>query len=204
MNATVKNPVGRPREFNEDEVLAAAVDVFWLKGYGSTSMADLLAATGLHKGSLYQAFGDKHTLFIQALQRYVDLFCSEMSEAVKNAESGLEAVRALLLQSMEKGCRGEDGNVGCLVINTLVDMGMEDPEVVAVLAKGYAKRIALFAQAVTRAQKEGSLRNDIAPEQMALMINVMGMGMIASLRGPMDLETSAGLIEVFLNTLQTR
>lgn len=203
MNTTTKNPVGRPREFDEDKVLAAAIDVFWLQGYDSTSMADLLAATGLHKGSLYQAFGDKHTLFIQALQRYVDEFCREMRDAVESVDSGLEAVRALLLQSMEKGCRGEDGNVGCLVINTLVDMGMEDPEVVAVLAKGYAKRIALFTQAVTRGQEEGSLRNDIAPEQMALIINVMGMGMIASLRGPMDQETSTGLTESFLKTLQT-
>ena len=203
MNATTKNPVGRPREFDEDKVLAAAIDVFWLQGYDSTSMADLLAATGLHKGSLYQAFGDKHTLFIQALQRYVNEFCREMREAVENADDGLEAVRALLLQSMEKGCRGEDNNAGCLVINTLVDMGMEDPEVVAVLAQGYARRIALFVQAVTRAQEEGSLRKDIGPEQMAMMINIMGMGMIASLRGPMDLETSAGLIETFLKTLRT-
>lgn len=54
--------VGRPRQFDEEQVLDAAMKAFWAKGYESTSLADLVEVTGLHKGSLYQAFGDKHTL----------------------------------------------------------------------------------------------------------------------------------------------
>ena len=64
--------VGRPRQFDEDLALDSAMQAFWAKGYEATSLADLMAATGLHKGSLYQAFGDKHSLFIRALNRYLE------------------------------------------------------------------------------------------------------------------------------------
>ena len=60
--------VGRPREFDEEAALEAAMDAFWAKGFEATSMTDLCNCTGLHKGSLYQAFGDKHTLFLKALK----------------------------------------------------------------------------------------------------------------------------------------
>ena len=63
--------VGRPREFDVEQVLEAAMQAFWANGYEGTSLTDLVAATGLMKGSLYQAFGDKHSLFIQTLNRYL-------------------------------------------------------------------------------------------------------------------------------------
>ena len=65
-------PVGRPREFDEDTVLEAAMEAFWSKGYEATSLAELCTCMGLNKGSLYQAFGDKHTLFMRALKAYAD------------------------------------------------------------------------------------------------------------------------------------
>ena len=62
--------MARPREFDEEEVLDRALDVFWRRGYGATSVEDLTAATGLGRGSLYAAFGDKETLFLTCLRRY--------------------------------------------------------------------------------------------------------------------------------------
>ena len=69
MAGTTENrSVGRPREFDEDAVLTAAMDAFWRQGYEATSLSDLCACTGLHKGSLYQAFGGKHELFMKSLE----------------------------------------------------------------------------------------------------------------------------------------
>ena len=62
-------PVGRPREFDEATVLVAAMEAFWRHGYEATSLADLCRYTGLNKGSLYQAFGDKHQLFMKVWYR---------------------------------------------------------------------------------------------------------------------------------------
>ena len=63
--------MGRPRQYDPEIALDAAQMAFWSHGYAGTSVADLCAATGLKKGSLYQAFGDKHALFMQVLERYL-------------------------------------------------------------------------------------------------------------------------------------
>ncbi|MFX5555055.1 helix-turn-helix domain-containing protein, partial [Acinetobacter baumannii] len=65
-------PRGRPREFDIDLAIERAMQVFWSSGYHGTSLPDLLAATRLSRGSLYAAFGDKHGLFLRALDRYLD------------------------------------------------------------------------------------------------------------------------------------
>ena len=86
---------GRPREFDTDDVLEAAMQCFWSNGYESTSLADLVAATGLHKGSLYQAFGDKHSLFIRSLKRYLSDVRAQKTAMLAAAESPLAGVRNL-------------------------------------------------------------------------------------------------------------
>lgn len=72
-------PVGRPRNFEQDAVIAQAMEAFWTNGYASTSPADLAEATGVAKGSLYHAFGSKRELFGKALDCY-DRTGSEMTE----------------------------------------------------------------------------------------------------------------------------
>ena len=62
--------MARPREFDVDDALDRAMNVFWAKGYEATSMSDLMAAMDLSKSSLYDTFGSKHELFLSALQRY--------------------------------------------------------------------------------------------------------------------------------------
>ena len=62
--------VGRPREFDAEEALAQIMDVFWAKGFEGASMSDLVTATGLKKGSLYAAFGDKRAMYLKALALY--------------------------------------------------------------------------------------------------------------------------------------
>ena len=64
--------MSRTREFDTDQVLDAAMQTFWRHGYEATSLADLMDATGLQKGSIYKACGDKHSLFVATLQRYLD------------------------------------------------------------------------------------------------------------------------------------
>jgi TetR/AcrR family transcriptional repressor of nem operon len=202
MTPSATNPVGRPREFDEDQVLDAAMDIFWLQGYESTSMKDLLAATGLHKGSLYQAFGDKHNLFIRSLRRYMDRFRQDLAVEMEAADSGLEELRAVMNISIGMGCHGADGNAGCLALNTLADKGTEDPDILATLQEGYGMRMQMITGAVARAQTESSLRGDWAPERIAAMINVMSAGMVTAVRGPIDKETAHALVDDFLDTIK--
>jgi TetR/AcrR family transcriptional repressor of nem operon len=87
--------LARPREFDRDVVLETAMDVFWCKGFEGTSIQDLVEATGVNRGSLYGAFGDKETLFAEALDYYL---ATRMVEFFRGVESGpvRPALRRLL------------------------------------------------------------------------------------------------------------
>src|SRR4029453_6387021 len=71
-------PRGRPRSFDVEAAVERAMDVFWSRGYHATALPDLLRATKLSRGSLYAAFGDKHSLFLLALDRFIDIAFTRM------------------------------------------------------------------------------------------------------------------------------
>ena len=136
VQAGKKRAVGRPREFDEEQALEAAMDVFWEKGFEATSMADLCAATGLHKGSLYQAFGDKHALFMQALKAYADREFHETAAVAFAHDSPLASIRAVVGTVCKEALEGK----GCLMINSLVELAPHDPEVHKALLQRFAQQ----------------------------------------------------------------
>jgi len=101
MGRVVTRPVGRPREFDEQRVLEAAMDAFWKRGYEATSLAELCKVTGLNKGSLYQAFGDKHSLFMRALAHYEDREYRAVLAVAAESDSPLENIRAAVRKIIE-------------------------------------------------------------------------------------------------------
>lgn len=110
----IKNKGGRPRTFDEDTALDAAVEVFWRHGYEGTSLPALTGAMGMNRPSLYGTFGDKHRLFLRALDRYRDGIGSEPLEAFEREEDPKAAVRAFLRKSVENNTR-PNGAPGCLI-----------------------------------------------------------------------------------------
>ncbi len=204
MSTVLKNPVGRPREFDESAVLDAVMEVFWRKGYEKTSMVELLAATGLHKGSLYQAFGDKHSLFILALRRYISNLKQEMSQVMTDAPSGIEGIREALYRNIDMGCTctGDGSNPGCMVLNTLVDKGKEDADVLAVLQDAFENRMKMVTESVARAQAEGDIRVDMPAQRIATIIITLVAGVAASLRGGVDTEQARVVVDDVLLTLR--
>ena len=143
--------MARPREFDEDKVLGAIKDVFWRKGYEGASYADLIEASGLHKGSLYAAFGDKRALYLRALQDYDE---HEVASAIAlltgeqdKKRSGRKRVDDLLSAIIEAVTVGNDRR-GCLLCNASIDQAPHDKEVEAVVANGFARMQAAFAQAL--------------------------------------------------------
>ena len=89
----------RPREFDEDEVLQKALDVFRARGFDGATLVELEAATGLGRGSLYGAFGDKRSLFLKALARYCDTALQHRLEALEGPDAGRAEIVALTLGS---------------------------------------------------------------------------------------------------------
>lgn len=137
-------PRGRPRSFDADEVLDKARAVFWNLGYSATTLDDLAAATGLNRPSLYAAFGDKHALYLAALQR-------SRAEATAALGAALQAelpLRRLLETIFERTAdiyrRGDAGQRGCFLIGTAVTQAVDDADARALLAGFIADTDGLF------------------------------------------------------------
>jgi len=118
--------MGRPREFDNERVLTALQDVFWEHGYEGTSYANIMEATGLKKGSLYAAFGDKRSLYLQALAQYDKGNVSGGVTMLRNENlTGEERIKALM-QSLVDAAETKRGRWGCLLCNAAVDQAPFD------------------------------------------------------------------------------
>jgi TetR/AcrR family transcriptional repressor of nem operon len=195
METACKNPVGRPRKFCEEQALESAMELFWEKGYEATSLADLMAATGLHKGSIYQAFGDKHNLFILALKQYMNETFRELRKAAEQADSAIDAIKLALFQIIKMALSREECKRGCLAMNTVVEKAPHDPEIRKVLEAMYMQRVKFITGKVKEAQREGDLRSDWPPERITALIQTTVAGLAAMMKGPVSQEQARRIVE---------
>ncbi len=151
---------GRPREFDEDEALIAIMEVFWAKGFESSSMRDLVDATGLKKGSLYAAFGDKRQLYLKALALYDRLW---IDAAVKDLSGGLPPYDriARFLDAAVTGAPNPGDARGCFVCNAAIDQASVDPAAQAQLTASIGRMGGALGLAVSEFLGE-------APDQGAI------------------------------------
>jgi TetR/AcrR family transcriptional regulator, transcriptional repressor for nem operon len=118
--------MARPREFDEETVLDAAMRCFWDRGYQATSVRDLVDKTGITGASLYNAFGDKRALYRKALDRYVDRSIADrLQRCAKLAPR--KAIGAFLAEILKRSL-GDREHKGCLLVNAAVEVALHDPE----------------------------------------------------------------------------
>ena len=185
--------VGRPREFDTEQALDAAMQAFWAKGYEATSLADLMDATGLHKGSLYQAFGDKHSLFMSALTHYADKEFHETKAVIDESKSPLENIRAIV----NKICGEAGSEQGCLVINSIVELAPHDAEVAQAIRSFGELRLEVMSEMIGAAKDAGEISDGREPMQLARQLMMTLAGAAAMVKGFVTQEE----ITVTLNEL---
>jgi TetR/AcrR family transcriptional repressor of nem operon len=193
--------VGRPREFDPEIVLDAAMQAFWAKGYEATSLADLMEVTGLHKGSLYRAFGDKHALFIQALKRYLSDMRSMKNDVLAKAATPLDGIRAVTHGMLDMADDDFACPRGCLAINSLVELAPHDPEVQEIMEDHIQRMQSAFAEAVARGQAAGQIRSDRAPEEITALMLTFMLGLGTNLRGHLSKEKARHLLDAQLEAV---
>ena len=192
-----KRPVGRPREFDEEKALEAAMEAFWQKGYEATSLADLCTCTGLHKGSLYQTFGSKHELFMRALRNYTDRSFAEVASVVSASESPLENIRAV----MHKVINQASVESGCMMMNSLVELAPHDPQVKEALQASAARRLAAMTELVAKARAAGEIRDPREPDQIAVQLMVTIAGTATTMKGFLTREQGLETMDSVLRSL---
>lgn len=176
MEMAAQAPVkGRPREFCTEAALAAALRVFWSKGYEGASLTELTEAMGITRPSLYAAFGNKESLFRQALDLYEREKLAYIREALE-APSARQVAERLLRGALEaQTCENEPK--GCLRVISSVACGTEAEsvrdEVIARRASSHRAIIERFE----RAKAEGDLPADVDPADLATYLSTLLQGM---------------------------
>jgi TetR/AcrR family transcriptional repressor of nem operon len=158
--------LARHREFDQNEVLDRALEAFWDRGYEATSIQELTRCTGLHRGSLYNAFRDKQALFIAALERYERVAVQPLLEALERPGSPRSVIDDLYQQLVGDGsdataCRG------CLLTNTAVERAPHDTQSAARVAAAFGKVEGAFHRLFLRGQAAGELSGAHDPHALA-------------------------------------
>lgn len=148
--------IGRPREFELEEAARDAMNVFWDLGYEAASLPDLIAGTGLSRGSLYKAFGDKKGLLLAALDLYTADGLKATADILSQPGSVSEAIRASLLRYAALSS-GEKGRRGCLVVSLTTEMAARDEQVAERTGRMFRRLQQLYAAAIVRGQVSGEL-----------------------------------------------
>jgi len=174
---------------------------FWTKGYEATSLADLMSATGLHKGSLYQAFGDKHTLFVLALKRYLDDMRRQKNEIVEAAETPFTGIRKVMHCMLDIADADSVCPRGCLAINSLVELAPHDEQVQQVLGNHLKGMRSSLEEAIGAAQSSGEISTKHSPELFAALLITFMDGLAVMLKGSMDKPTAHRLMDAQLEAL---
>jgi TetR/AcrR family transcriptional repressor of nem operon len=170
--------MSRPRQFDPDEVVDRSMRQFWAKGYRDTSVDDLVAATGVRPGSLYGAFeGGKRQIFIEALRLYSSLVVPEKLGALERPGASIAEVRAYF-DGLVRDLLSPEGRIGCLMVNTTVELAAEDSEV-SRLTRDHMARLERNAERALRtAQDHGDIPAGIDPAAKATQLMATGMGLM--------------------------
>lgn len=187
---------GRPREFCTDQALAAALRVFWSKGYEGASMADLTEAMGITKPSLYAAFGNKEALFHKALDLYEAEKLAYIREAL-HQPTARGVVEHLLCGALDAQThKGEPQ--GCLGVIHSVACGEEAESIKAAVIERRASSQAALLARFQRAKDEGELRDDVEPEGLAQYLYALFQGMAVQAGSGATREELERLVETGL------
>ncbi|MFI8527622.1 TetR/AcrR family transcriptional regulator [Promicromonospora sukumoe] len=177
--------MARPRQFDEEAVLRAVCDQFWDAGYAATSLQDLMRVSGLGKGSIYAAFGDKHELFLRVLRRYVASLERTLRRSVDSTPRALDALRLFVMMPVGDP-EGVAARRGCLLANSTTELASADPVVAAEARQAYEGMTAVLADGVRSAQAQGDLNPSADPVGTARALLAAQQGLTFMGRTGMD------------------
>lgn len=169
--------MGRPREFDEEKVLAAAGDVFWALGFEATSTRALTECTGLAPASIYNAFGDKRGFFLRVLRYYLDQTLRERIVRLESMQSPGRAIAAFFREVISRSL-ADPQHRGCMLMNTAMEVTTSDPEMQRIVADETAIIEQFFYRCAVAAQRNGEIPKDQSAEDIARML----LGLLAGLR----------------------
>jgi len=175
--------MARPREFDEAAVLDAAIERFWQSGYEATSVRDLADEMNIAGASLYNAFGDKRSLYERALNRYLD---QTFRERIRRLEPSLPPREAIIafLQEIVKRSLADKQRRGCMLVNSAIESAPHDSKFFDIVAIFLDEVERFFFRCVSNGQKDGTITRAYSAEDLSrsLLGALLGIRVLARVR----------------------
>jgi TetR/AcrR family transcriptional repressor of nem operon len=166
-------PMARVKEFDPAAALEQAMVLFWERGFGETSMEDVVATTGVSRYGLYGTFGNKRELYIAALQRYAEHIAYDEHPRLFSPEATRADIEGFMAGVVDR-CSGPDGYKGCMICNTAIEVAPHDAAIATAVRDLYDQLAAAFATAIRNSQAEGDIdKNTDAKAIGELLVGVM-------------------------------
>lgn len=190
--------MARSKEFEENEVLLKAMHLFWEQGYEKTSLQDLVEHMGIHRRSLYDTFGDKHTLFIKTMERYAKITDAALKAEAQRGRTAKESIRLIFDYLIE--AKGERP-IGCFFVNSATELAYRDPVVSELTNEGFSKEEQLLEGLIQQGQQAGEISANQEPSLLASSLHTTMIGIRVLRRTSADKKKLQQIADVSMSML---
>ena len=192
--------VGRPREFDTDEAVDAAMDLFWRQGYASTSIQDLVDHLHVGRGSIYDTFESKHGLWVRALTKYCDEGTRAMVDVLDQRGPLIPRLRSALVALVDQDL-GDSARRGCMLVNAAMETIPRDTVVESLAVENFRHIERALERAIRRAQSDQEIPASVDPADAAafLLTVIEGLRVVAKATG--DRKRLVRTVDVALTSL---
>ncbi len=191
----------RPREFDESVALEKAMETFWRRGYEDTSYDDLVSATGVSRYGLYTAFGDKHEMFLKALDQYIEEKRCQMMGPLMEKGASLPAIH-YYFDVMKKNIKSPESRAGCMFCNAALELSAFDQQAAERVTRAFVEIKKLMKVALSNAKKKGELKTKKSPEALSDFLLGLMLGATSMVRTPIENKQIIHYIDTGLAALE--
>jgi TetR/AcrR family transcriptional repressor of nem operon len=194
--------MARPKEFDREAALAAAMQVFWAKGYDATSTDDLRHAIGIGRQSLYDTFGGKRPLYLEALRRYQDESVAARIKILRAAASPLSAIEQFLVAVARE--TPTQRAMGCMGVRAICDFGTSDRDVSALGKSAGNVLESALEDTLRKAKAKNEVRSSVDVRAAAQFLQATLAGLKVAARAGSTPNALRGIAEVAIDGLRTK
>jgi len=191
---------GRPREFDIDRALEAATQQFWAVGYEATSLQDLLKTMNLSRSSLYQAFGNKHKLFVRCLDHYQQSMVNQLNEQLVNSDTVKQFI-SNFLEGVIAEATNTSSRMGCMLVNTANELSQRDTEIAKAVADGTGNVAKLFQQAIELGKQQKEISTETSTEDLVSYLIASISGLRTMIKAGAEKSTLKPVTGLIIKTL---
>ncbi len=193
--------MARPKNFDEQEVLTKAVELFWCKGYNATSIQDVVENLCINRASLYDTYGDKHTLYIKALNHYQELQANQLIKTIENTGKVKDTIREIF-DSAVNGILKNESRKGCFMANATLELASSDEAIAQIVSVNRHNIEKAFYQAILKGQENGEISSRHGAQALASFLFNTYNGLQVIGKTGVDRQTLENIVKISVSVLE--